>query len=813
MMHTRRMRRMPRLSPALCTLLAQRGKVILLIALLLILIGGFPVPAQAASPITFTGDELLGKPTDDSITVNIVPDSTIEYHYQYGVSSGTYTGQTSNTTATGGQPHEIVISGLAPNTKYYYRMRYHAPGGAGDDWVVRGEHSFWTQRTPGSAFKFTVTSDSHAGYNAQYQKAIANVRADEPDFHLDLGDTFMLDGYNSQSAVNNRYLEQRDPLYMDGIGHSAPIFLASGNHEEEEGWNLDDSPFSKGVASIQARKAYFPTPTDDGSFYSGNTDPLAAIDEATYGDELREDYYAWEWGDALFVVIDPFQYTMNLSYNPGTAGEGTDDPLDGDQWSWTLGAEQFDWLKQTLESSNAKYKFMFSHQMVGGIPRDISVNLAGYVRGGAEAAGYFEWGGKNADGSDGWAAHRDTNVFGTKPIHQLMVENGVSAYFHGHDHQYVYETRDGIVYQEVPSPSMTGSGFDGIYTAETTEEYETLAMYPSTGHLRVTVTPGQATVEYVRSNQTGVSYTYTIAPNEVNEDPPGVVTLDGAASSDTADDVSEVSFAHTTGTGDNRLTLVGVSWNSDAAARPISTVTFTPDGGGAALPLTEVISQKHGSNYRYAAIYSLLNPPSGQAGTVTITFSGGTVTAGIVAGAANFAGVDQTTPLGTAAGAYSPSSNTTATVTLSGLAGDELVFDTLFLGGNPPVTVTPDAGQTQIADWNKTVANARGAASTEQAASDSVTMSWTAASSSMWVISAVPINPAAAGATHTLTVAIDPAGGGTTTPAVGSHTCAEGSVVPVTATAAAGYAFDHWSGDCTGSGTCQVTMTADKTVT
>jgi len=811
-MHTRRMRRMPRLSPALRTLLAQRGKVILLIALLLILIGGFPVPAQAASPITFTGEELLGKPTDDSITVNIVPDSTIEYHYQYGVSSGTYTGQTSNTTATGGQPHEIVISGLAANTKYYYRMRYHAPGDGGDDWVVRDEHSFWTQRAPGSPFTFTVTSDSHAQYTTEYRQAVVNIRADKPDFHLDLGDTFMLDSTGSQSAVNSRYLLQRDPLYMDGIGHSAPIFLASGNHEEEEGWNLDDT-FSKGVASIQARKAYFPTPTDDGSFYSGNTDPLAAIDEATYGDELREDYYAWEWGDALFVVIDPFQYTMNLSYTPGTAGEGTDDPLDGDQWSWTLGAQQFNWLKQTLESSNAKYKFMFSHQMVGGIPRDISVNLAGYVRGGAEAAGYFEWGGKNADGSDGWAAHRDTNVFGTKPIHQLMVENGVSAYFHGHDHQYVYETRDGVVYQEVPSPGMTGAGFSGIYTAETTEEYETLAMYPSTGHLRVTVTPDQATVDYVRSNQTGVSYTYTIAPNEVNEDPPGVVIVDGAASSVTTDDVSEVSFAHTTGTGDNRLTLVGVSWNSNTDARTISSVTFTPDGGGAALPLTEVISQKHGSNYRYAAIYSLLNPPSGQAGTVTITFSGGTVTAGIVAGAANFAGVDQTTPLGTAAGASSPSNSTTATVTLSGLAGDELVFDTLFLGGNPPAAVTPDAGQAQIADWNKTVANARGAASTEQAASDSVTMSWTAAGESMWVIAAVPINPAPAGATYTLTVAVDPAGGGTTDPSAGPHTYAEGAVVPVTAAPNTGYVFDHWSGDCTGSGDCQVTMTADKSVT
>jgi len=36
--------------------------------------------------------------------------------------------------------------------------------------------------------------------------------------------------------------------------------------------------------------------------------------------------------------------------------------------------------------------------MLGGIPRDISVNPAGYVRGGAEAAKYFEWGGYNADG-------------------------------------------------------------------------------------------------------------------------------------------------------------------------------------------------------------------------------------------------------------------------------------------------------------------------------------------------------------------------------------------------------------------------------
>jgi uncharacterized repeat protein (TIGR02543 family) len=67
--------------------------------------------------------------------------------------------------------------------------------------------------------------------------------------------------------------------------------------------------------------------------------------------------------------------------------------------------------------------------------------------------------------------------------------------------------------------------------------------------------------------------------------------------------------------------------------------------------------------------------------------------------------------------------------------------------------------------------------------------------------------------THTLTVAVSPAGGGTTSPAVGAHVYPHGTVVGVTATPAAGYTFASWSGACTGSGSCSVTMDADKTVT
>ncbi len=524
--------------------------------------------------VSFTGAELVGTPTDHSIVINIIPASTIEFYFEYGTTSGSYLWQTATATASSGEPYEMTIDNLNPDTRYYYRMQYRIPGGS---WVVRDEHSFMTQRIKGSSFVFTVTSDIHANYNSSYEQAMQNIISDNSDFHIDLGDNFYPNGARDQNEVNSAYLKGRETNYLGAIGTSIPIFLASGNHEEEEGWNLDDTPFSIGVASIQARKAYYPTPVSDG-FYTGNTDPLPAIDETKYGNELREDYYAWEWGDALFVVIDEFQYTMNLPYTPA-AGEGNDDAVTGDQWSWTLGEQQYNWLKETLETSTAKYKFVFCHNMLGGITRNIVGVGAGYVRGGAEAAAYFEWGGKNADGSEGFADHRDISVF-TKPIHQLFVDNGVSAYFHGHDHQYVYEKRGDVVYQEVPSPAMGGQGFGGIYTMGDYTVYQTLAMYPSTGHLRVTITPELATVDYVRSNTSGVSYSYTIQPNNgsathvltINADPEGTGTTNPAIGTHTYNENAVVNLTAIPSTG-----YKFDHWSGDVSGVNSASTTITMD--------------------------------------------------------------------------------------------------------------------------------------------------------------------------------------------------------------------------------------------
>ena len=84
-------------------LLDKTRRLFILLVFLFSIFGNAPVSVKAADLVTFTGGELLGKPTDDSITINIIPATTIEYHYQYGLAPGANTWQTGNFTATGGR--------------------------------------------------------------------------------------------------------------------------------------------------------------------------------------------------------------------------------------------------------------------------------------------------------------------------------------------------------------------------------------------------------------------------------------------------------------------------------------------------------------------------------------------------------------------------------------------------------------------------------------------------------------------------------------------------------------------------------------
>jgi hypothetical protein len=76
----------------------------------------------------------------------------------------------------------------------------------------------------------------------------------------------------------------------------------------------------------------------------------------------------------------------------------------------------------------------------------------------------------------------------------------VNIVFHGHDHLFVKEELDGIIYQEVPQPGHPSGG------TRSAEEYGYGGVIlGSAGHVRVTVNENQAKVDYVRSIVPGVT--------------------------------------------------------------------------------------------------------------------------------------------------------------------------------------------------------------------------------------------------------------------------------------------------------------------
>lgn len=430
--------------------------------------------AKGTGTVDWVTGELLGAPTDVGFLLSMVPGADLEAYVEVTPASGGTTVTTAVQTGKANVPMLFSVEGLTPSTRHTYRVLSKAVGTTA--FVARPPRSVQTRRAPGESFTFTVQADSHLDDKSSvelYHRTLDLVAAAEPDFHLDLGDTFMCEKHSApltaevkpaadEATVRARYLSERE--HFDRMGHSTALFLVSGNHEGETGFGLNGTAQNLAVWATHARNDYYPNPFP-GGFYTSSS-----LDEPIVGP--RRNPYAWEWGDALFVVLDPFWFT-------------TSKPKGDDRWAFTLGKAQYDWLEATLLGSKAKHKLVFAHHLVGG---------AASSRGGVEAAPYFEWGGKNLDGTEGFAAQRP----GWKqPIHALFVQAGVSAFFHGHDHVYVHQELDGIVYQEVPQPSAA----NGTNAAQLAKEggYVSGTVLGSSGHLRVRVTPTGATVEYVKS--------------------------------------------------------------------------------------------------------------------------------------------------------------------------------------------------------------------------------------------------------------------------------------------------------------------------
>jgi len=365
-----------------------------------------------------------------------------------------------------------IATRLQPGRRYTYQIC----AGGGDSAELTCDALLYTGSAatappPGTAFTFAAMADSHIAprdpippgatvaddvfgtMEATLGAVTADIAAADPDFIVNMGDLldYHLFGFNTPppDAKWSRlaYLNYRR-MMGDTLGRAAH-FPVIGNWDGESGCNSTEEI----QRSMTQRLLYIPAP---------------APGTHAEGGSANQDYYAFTWGDALFVVLNVMTYTPSchlLGLLPGLPDD------------WTLGAAQLAWLEKTLANATSKWRFTFIHHTVGGkAGNDID---SAYGRGGGQAARIGE----------------------QSLVHDLLLRHGVQIFFYAHDHVFTDMVVDGIHY------TLPGSA--GAPWKFTTAETGYADFWPDSGFGRVRVEPTSVTVDFVAMGGSVIS-SYTL---------------------------------------------------------------------------------------------------------------------------------------------------------------------------------------------------------------------------------------------------------------------------------------------------------------
>jgi calcineurin-like phosphoesterase family protein len=342
------------------------------------------------------------------------------------------------------------IHDLSPATRYEYRVLLKQ--GADESLRPTATGSFTTQRKRPANYTVVLMTDPHVGYFPSGSKpaltldqVVANAARAPAEFVLDLGDNVAWRGSREHPQTNTdgalsayaRYRKQIGPL-----SNHCPHFAVIGN------WAGESGKFPKESIQMTAavRHRLLPGPND-------RTYPQ--------GGSAGEDYYAFTWGDALYVILNIQTYTK-----PSKPDELPSLMVDVNGIEdWTLGERQMQWFETTLKNATERFRFVCMHHAAGGNAGDPSNTL--YGRGGARACHTGE----------------------QARIHALMKKHHVQVFFYGHDHVFVDDVVDGIHY------TLPGScGAPWKFNKEETG-YE--RSWADSGHAQLDVTPEKATVTFI----------------------------------------------------------------------------------------------------------------------------------------------------------------------------------------------------------------------------------------------------------------------------------------------------------------------------
>jgi hypothetical protein len=102
---------------------------------------------------------VLGRPTLNSIAMNIIASESINLFVEYGYSKAQYSKRSSRMTIKANTPVVLELEDLKPNSKVYYRIRWiSAKSNSGQ---LSKQYSFSTAKKADMKFSFTIQGDTH----------------------------------------------------------------------------------------------------------------------------------------------------------------------------------------------------------------------------------------------------------------------------------------------------------------------------------------------------------------------------------------------------------------------------------------------------------------------------------------------------------------------------------------------------------------------------------------------------------------------------------------------------------------------------
>lgn len=309
----------------------------------------------------------------------------------------------------------------------------------------------------------------HADGTAKHMnahKAIQSITELHPDLLINLGDCFSCDRCANQNEAYSRAENYRN--WTQPLLREAPMVFVHGNHEGGAGYF--QHKFLANNYAIQkwgtnTLKRFILNPDSDtyeqkgegAAGYDSTNDWLVGQDPDSADIEANttlnctplENFYAFRYGPALFIALDPYRYT-----EPGALVDQTDpgQPTRPTA-SWVLGTTQLNWLEWVLANFSAPWTVVMLHHLVGSEPIGI---VAGTDYYGRQA-------GTNIDDPSVWTAVGDSIPPQLTSFHNLMIRYGVDVVLKGHDHRFAHVIKNGVNYISAPTlsaPSIVNNGWN-----------------------------------------------------------------------------------------------------------------------------------------------------------------------------------------------------------------------------------------------------------------------------------------------------------------------------------------------------------------